>query len=172
MDTIEIEIEENEIGIKTAIQGPPGPRGPKGETGAIGPKGPVGEQGPQGPKGEPGPRGPQGENAVVESGSNANGSYIKFSDGTMICRKNINYGTKAINNEWGSFYESEELTLGDYAQPFISTPQIFLNPLNTFFIEKINNNITKKSFGTFYAVRPVSASIYIDVDCLAIGKYK
>lgn len=25
---------------------------------------------------------------VVESGSNENGSYVKYSDGTMICRKN------------------------------------------------------------------------------------
>jgi len=25
---------------------------------------------------------------IVESGSNVNGSYIKFSDGTLICRKN------------------------------------------------------------------------------------
>lgn len=50
-----------------SLQGPPGPAGPKGDTGADGPPGPkgdTGETGPQGPRGETGevgPRGPQGE---------------------------------------------------------------------------------------------------------------
>ena len=36
---------------------------------------------------------------IIESGSNSNGSYIKFSDGTMICYKHINYGEIAITKE-------------------------------------------------------------------------
>ena len=116
------------------------------------------------------------ENAInaimVESGSNTNGSYIKFSDGTMICRKYINFGQKAISNEWGSFYESEKMTIGNYPEPFIEVPQIFVMPLNTFFIEKDATNISKTSWGDFYAVRPVSQTIYISVDCFAIGKWK
>lgn len=43
--------------------GPPGPQGPKGDTGATGPQGPkgdTGDVGPQGPKGDPGDVGPQG----------------------------------------------------------------------------------------------------------------
>ena len=39
-------------------------------------------------------------NALVESGSNDNGSYIKFADGTMICRGNFecaaNSGQKTV----------------------------------------------------------------------------
>ena len=116
------------------------------------------------------------ENAInaimVESGSNTNGSYIKFSDGTMICRKYINFGQKAISNTWGSFYESEKITIGNYPEPFIEVPQIFVMPLNTFFIEKDATNISKTSWGDFYAVRPVSQTIYISVDCFAIGKWK
>lgn len=109
---------------------------------------------------------------IIESGSNSNGSYIKFSDGTMICRKYINFGQKAISNEWGSFYESEKMTIGNYPEPFIEIPQIFIMPLNTFFIEKDATNISKTSWGDFYAVRPVSSTIYIPVDCFAIGKWK
>lgn len=109
---------------------------------------------------------------IIESGSNTNGSYIKFSDGTMICRKYINFGQKAISNEWGSFYESEKMTIGNYPEPFIEIPQIFVMPLSTFFIEKDANNISKTSWGDFYAVRPVSQTIYIPVDCFAIGKWK
>lgn len=109
---------------------------------------------------------------IIESGSNTNGSYIKFSDGTMICRKYINFGQKAISNEWGSFYESEKMTIGNYPEPFIEIPQIFIMPLNTFFIEKDSANLSKTSWGDFYAVRPVSQTIYISVDCFAIGKWK
>ena len=109
---------------------------------------------------------------IIESGSNTNGSYIKFSDGTMICRKYINFGQKAISNEWGSFYESEKMTIGNYPEPFIEIPQIFVMPLNTFFIEKDATGISKTSWGDFYAVRPVSQAIYIPVDCFAIGKWK
>ena len=109
---------------------------------------------------------------IIESGSNTNGSYIKFSDGTMICRKYINFGQKSISNTWGSFYESEKITIGNYPKPFIEIPQIFIMPLNTFFIEKDSTSITKTSWGDFYATRPVSAIMYIPVDCFAIGKWK
>lgn len=45
------------VAASSAVRGPIGPQGPKGE---MGPKGPPGPQGPAGPKGEPGPTGPQG----------------------------------------------------------------------------------------------------------------
>lgn len=41
-------------------QGPAGPQGPKGDTGATGPQGPQGDTGPQGPAGDKGATGPQG----------------------------------------------------------------------------------------------------------------
>ena len=45
--------------LETLI-GPPGPQGPKGDTGGTGPQGPKGDTGPQGPKGDTGATGPQG----------------------------------------------------------------------------------------------------------------
>lgn len=109
---------------------------------------------------------------IVESGSNSNGSYVKWSDGTMICRKYINYGEKNISNSWGSTYESEELDIGNYPQAFIETPVISVMPLNTFFVEKNGTNVSKTGWGSFWAIRPVSAKMYIGVDCIAIGKWK
>jgi hypothetical protein len=49
--------------------GPPGPEGPKGDTGAagpIGPKGDTGGAGPAGPRGDPGPPGPPGSDASAD----------------------------------------------------------------------------------------------------------
>jgi hypothetical protein len=38
---------------------------------------------------------------IVESGSNDNGSYIKFADGTMICILEIEVSDQAINLQYG-----------------------------------------------------------------------
>lgn len=110
-------------------------------------------------------------NGIIESGSNANGNYIKYADGTMICYKRVNFGNISISNPWGAFYESEELNIGNYAQPFIEEPRTFVMPVNTFFVER-SSNMNETSFGSFYAVRPVSTTVYVTVDCIAIGKWK
>lgn len=60
-------------------------------------------------------------NSIIESGSNANGNWIKYGDGTMICTKNITL-TTAITASWGALYESGELSLGQFPVPFISKP--------------------------------------------------
>jgi len=52
----------------SAITGPPGATGPKGDTGAVGPQGPQGDTGatgPQGPQGETGATGPQGAQGEI-----------------------------------------------------------------------------------------------------------
>lgn len=39
---------------------------------------------------------------IVESGSNANGEYLKFKNGTMLCTIRQTYTTQAINSAYGS----------------------------------------------------------------------
>ena len=58
-------------GQMQSFQGPAGPQGPKGDTGAAGPQGPKGDTGaagpagPQGPTGETGPQGPRGDTGAT-----------------------------------------------------------------------------------------------------------
>lgn len=67
---------------------------------------------------------------IIESGSNSNGSYIKYADGTMICYKEIQV-TSNITNSWGNLYESTSaVSLGTWAETFISTPTINITNLN------------------------------------------
>lgn len=40
--------------------------------------------------------------SVVESGSNSNGNYVKFADGTMICYLSIEVTDQALNNAYGA----------------------------------------------------------------------
>jgi hypothetical protein len=43
--------------------------------------------------------------AIIESGSNSNGYYIKYADGTMICWFNIETTSQSIDNAYGSLYQ-------------------------------------------------------------------
>lgn len=46
-----------------------------------------------------------GGDTVASYGSNANGSYIRFYDGTQICWQNISLTTVAINTAYGSLFQ-------------------------------------------------------------------
>ena len=114
------------------------------------------------------------ENPVVESGSNSNGRWTKWMDGTMICTKYIDFGNVSIETAWGSFYETASpLDCGNFAQQFISTPAVSIMPLNTFFVEKSWNDVTQSSWGKFWACRPATYTDYrVMVSCIAIGRWK
>jgi hypothetical protein len=62
---------------------------------------------------------------IIESGSNSNGRYIKYEDGTMICSKIVTT-SKTISTGWGNFYIHgySAIALGNYAQTFIETPMV------------------------------------------------
>jgi hypothetical protein len=43
--------------------------------------------------------------AVIERGSNANGEFVKFADGTMICHFSANVTDQAIDTAYGSIFQ-------------------------------------------------------------------
>lgn len=43
--------------------------------------------------------------AVFERGSNANGEYVRFADGTQICTMSINVTDQAIDSAYGSLFQ-------------------------------------------------------------------
>ena len=120
-------------------------------------------------------------NSVVENGSNNNGSWVKFADGTMICRftQIINV---SVNNAWGSLYGTK-CSVHDYPQEFIDVPETSLNLVANDggnYPGWIGNNggtddikPTNKNIGEFSIL---SARIYNDgyykVQVIAIGKWK
>ena len=59
---------------------------------------------------------------IIESGSNDNGSWVKYSDGTMICWRQETVTDQAINNEYGSvFIGTRSFT---YPIPFSTIPSL------------------------------------------------
>lgn len=121
-------------------------------------------------------------NGIVESGSNENGNWIKYNDGTMICTAAKLFENVSADNSWGSLYETPELSLGNFPQPFISTPE----GINCNMITNDNTNkkgsagfveyivqTTNTSWGKTAIAKPVSSvGSKIGLSLIAIGKWK
>ena len=119
---------------------------------------------------------PEGYEELTEmSGSNANGSWIKFADGTMICTKKIKFTNIVINTVWGSVYETAgKLNFGDYAQEFIEIPNVCITLADgaTCFCETFSGR-TKKSIGSTWLWKPsIEADGTMTFDVIAIGRWK
>ena len=113
-------------------------------------------------------------NSVVESGSNTNGEYIKYSDGTMICTKKVNFVGLQFTTAWGNVYETPPIELGDYAQEFVDIPLMFITAATSSAVAEGVDN-TKTSFGkvTFYRpIRTDYADYRYNFYLMAIGKWR
>lgn len=110
--------------------------------------------------------------AIIESGSNANGSYVKFADGTMICRHRqggTGLSLSAVSNM--SYASGFSWT---YPAGFASAPAISVtgsNQANQFLFGSAN---TPNASGFTYAILGQSASsnVSLAVDLIAIGRWR
>ena len=112
---------------------------------------------------------------VVTSGSNANGNYIKYADGTMICTKTTEFSVATSEwQAWGSCYETALKDCGVWAMNFISSPVVSATQTGgaawlEYFYDTDNTNVGKTRF-----VRPTapgSTSIY-KINIIGIGRWK
>ena len=116
------------------------------------------------------------DSAIIESGSNANGDYIKYSDGRMICYKTVTGTVQITEQYYGYFYHTPDgkyFNLGDYAMPFISRPicSITFRGGNAQWIAAIQNqSATHAGDLQILSVTSKTAGAYYDV--IAIGRWK
>ena len=66
--------------------------------------------------------------AIIESGSNANGYYVKYADGTMICR-GAGGSVKTTDTAVGSVYREQSPTAFAFPVAFISTVSLVVTPI-------------------------------------------
>ena len=111
--------------------------------------------------------------SIVESGSNANGSWVKFGDGTMICTV-----TKQTNDEitypWGQLFRTGS-TRWVYPVPFLRVPQISAFPASgaSYTWVSIGASASSNSecdFGVFSVDRRAGVKPF--VSATAIGRWK
>ena len=110
--------------------------------------------------------------SVVESGSNANGSYTKFYDGTMICTKKVSFN-HTFTEPWGSMFTTSLIDLGDYPAPFSEVPTVNASIMSNYscFIQRIGDYSATK-VGTTYLSRPVNTNALGYIAIIAVGKWK
>ena len=100
----------------------------------------------------------------------------------MICTATKLFENVSVTNSWGNLYETAELTLGNFPQQFISTPEgincIMITNSNSSekgsagFIEYIVET-TNASWGKTAIAKPVSSpAVNIGLSLIAIGKWK
>lgn len=116
---------------------------------------------------------------IVERGSTNNGSYIKYSDGTMEYWHTIK-GTIDISTSWGALYVSSDIVLPNFPVAFTSRPTITVTPQTQTGTQFMlvgtgggGSYGSATSGGSFALVRPNSRTdvAYI-LDIYAIGKWK
>lgn len=114
---------------------------------------------------------------IIESGSNENGIYTKWADGSMVCCKNVN-GTISCTNSLNGWYETDSIDLGEFAIPFIDMPYVFANNASSnenqqmAIIESISNK-TENSCGQVSLCRPTSVdTLTYSLDIIAFGRWK
>ena len=84
-----------------------------------------------------------GASEIVESGSNANGTYVKYSDGRMECYKRVTQTGVKLTGTWYGLYINENDTtvdLGNYAATFIEEPVVNITYMGGNGCWIINNN--------------------------------
>lgn len=109
--------------------------------------------------------------AIIESGSNANGDYTKFADGTMICYGNNSLGSVAITTATGSsFYSAVSNTL-TFAAVFSSTPAVTVSIYSGSDTASVSRVSTNTSTASLWFTRPTSVTSILVVGYVAIGRW-
>lgn len=116
---------------------------------------------------------------IIESGSNSKGSYVKYSDGTMIVARETYETTINVNISWGNIFVGGDYTEWEFPVPFINVPDLVLFDVNStttngcFKTSYEPTKITKNSIQNVYVGRGTSASdVAFKIHILAIGRWK
>lgn len=110
---------------------------------------------------------------IVESGSNDNGSWIKYSDGRLITMHKVTRNL-ARTATWGNMYESTtQADLGNYPMAFKDIPFVYVT------LHEVNASLEAVQFssvnnaGKVFIIAPtLSESADYVFHVLAIGKWK
>lgn len=111
-----------------------------------------------------------------ESGENANGRWIKYADGTMICWGERTFTNINITTAWGSVYETATKNdFGTFPQAFISRPSISITPhFGVSCYIEILEGLSATNIGKTWFMCPVQRTniASLSFNYMAIGKWR
>ena len=122
----------------------------------------------------------EGINGVVESGSNENGNYIKFYDGTLICYNTQVFSDVACSYSWGNVYtnNNDKRTFNDFPVNFIASPNVSLKvdtgTSDCWLMSAFQaGGPTTTNVGGWQICRgAIGSSLDVTISYIAIGKWK
>lgn len=130
-------------------------------------------------KGSSGTTFAEGKGLGYVSGSNENGYYIKYDDGTLICWNRITYSESvAVTTSSGALYRSNAITpFPNYPYTFIEAPAVsfeYLSDTGNHFLWIVKaNSATATAPRGIYLFCPTSATCSdVVLSYIAIGRWK
>ena len=114
---------------------------------------------------------PRSEIKIVETITNENGTAIKFSDGTMICRGQKAYSEESFTQSGNVFYRQLNGITFPVAFIDIPTPSVEMIMGNIGSIT-VGGGVTSTQIYGFYVLSAVAQARGITVYWSAIGKWK
>ncbi|MDR0259953.1 MAG: hypothetical protein LBI76_09100 [Comamonas sp.] len=108
-----------------------------------------------------------GVGGIIEYGSNANGTYIKFAGGLLICMP-VRMPTTAISSPFGALFRSEP-ELINFPHEFLSAPSLTMSANDD--SAWCNSNNPSNQGVYLYAISPLNRAS-VTVGCTAIGYWK
>ena len=111
--------------------------------------------------------------AVIEKGSNANGEFVRFADGTQICRKVVGPVSLPITSQSGQVFISEWRGWENCAAPFIAVPFSSVQVVSGTQLawSSYAGAATTTAFSSMYVLHPTSVTTPITIYYLAIGRW-
>lgn len=110
-------------------------------------------------------------NADVESGSNTDGRYVKYSDGTMICWGQV-ARTLNITNSFDNFYYSGISNIS-FPATFTIAPTITVTPVTGSGLYMCCvSTLTTSLWGGFMFASASHANVSTTINYIAIGRWK
>lgn len=113
------------------------------------------------------------KSVIVDFGSNSNGSWIKFGEGTLICTNQVSHAVAVSTSLGGNTYATAGRYYWNYPYSFIKTPFADGRSLNYLATGVINhgNNSTRLEYRPYHPVT-TTASDTKNFILIAIGRWK
>lgn len=110
---------------------------------------------------------------IIERGSNANGEFVKYKDGTLICWRN-DTTTVAMTSAYGSIFNGPTFPSVNYPHAFTSMPTVTQTVYGASGVTWLASNGTP-SLTQWVGMFPLSAvsqaSVTLTINRLAIGRW-
>lgn len=108
--------------------------------------------------------------AVIEQGTNANGTYTRFADGTLICTHSLN-GTTAGRTSYGTGLYQGPYDTWTYPTSFVDIPNIIGTSGDSGYIGLLSPGVTTLTSAQLKSISPSATVTNLLLRPVALGRW-